>query len=117
MPPEAERIEHEREVLRILCQGTLPREFLVAARDTLRQYRFLHPVHQLLWEALQRFAGADFRHFREQLPALLTNMGFPDVDLAPFLAPLRFDEADVLSRIQQLAAQDPAAAIPPPKES
>ncbi len=80
-PNDQSLVEVERQVLRALCQGALDRR---ASLNTLRNYRWREPLHQVIFDLLINMPGADPELIREQLPARLTRRGFPDFDLAWF---------------------------------
>ncbi len=84
--PERQRIEFE--VLQAICQGALWGESEEAARELLGPYKWQDPIHSLIFKLWLSLRGASQETFREQLPAMLTRRGFPDVDLAPYFRSL-----------------------------
>ncbi len=77
--------ETEKLVLRALCHGVLQGERREQAFRILAKHRFADPQHELLFAALSTLRRADAQVIREQLPARLTSLGFPDVDLTSYL--------------------------------
>jgi hypothetical protein len=53
----------------------------------LAEYRWKHPDHQVIYEALAKIASPDFETLRRQLPAATVRMGFPDIDWQRYLPP------------------------------
>ncbi len=80
--PEQQRMEFE--VLQAICQGALLGETEEAARELIGSYKWQDPIHSLIFKSWLSLRGASQETFREQLPAMLTRRGFPDVDLAPY---------------------------------
>ena len=77
----------EIQVLQAICQGTLPGETVEAARELLGQYEWHDPIHSLIFKSWLSLPEVSPEIFREQLPAMLTRRGFPDVDLEPYFRP------------------------------
>lgn len=105
-------VELEREILRALCNGTLPSSQIDAAREALRGYAWRDEEHRVVFEALARVRNANLIPLREQLPAHATRMGFPDVDWPLYFtadsqqrAPQNFDLRESLRKLQRLVAQ------------
>ena len=102
MPTEAydeSLLEAERQVLRVLCQGSLDRR---AGLSALRSYRWREPLHQVIFDLLVDIPGADPELIREQRPAYLTRRGFPDFELAGFFQPHSLTKTDVDQLIRRL---------------
>ena len=78
--------ELEFAVLRALC--TLPGGDAVRARlaNELKGYRWEHPDHRVIYEALIETDIADAEILRRELPAAVTRMGFPDIQWERFFA-------------------------------
>lgn len=77
----------ERAVLRAICHGTREGPLRELARLRLGEYRWREPVHEVIFQSLLSLPAADPAVVREQLPALLTRRGFPDVEIADLLEP------------------------------
>lgn len=77
----------ERAVLRAICHGTREGPLRELARLKLGEYRWREPVHEVIFQSLLSLPAGDPAVIREQLPALLTRRGFPDVEIADLLEP------------------------------
>ena len=91
-------VENERQLLRALCQGAFDSR---ANLNTLRNYRWREPLHQVIFEILISMPGSNPELLREQLPAHLTRRGLPDFDLSWF-QPNALAEKDVERLIKRL---------------
>jgi hypothetical protein len=74
----------ERDILRSLCSGNIDaagwkREF---ARLATHEWR--DPEHKVVYDALGSIRSADSKTRRDELPAQVTRMGFPDVDFGKY---------------------------------
>lgn len=100
-------IDAEREILRAMCLGTPERTIRAEAIDLLANYPFADSAHQLLFDALREIRTDVPRLIREQLPAHLSNKGFPDMDVETFFEPhkLTATQAIALMRFLCGAAQ------------
>jgi hypothetical protein len=76
-----EQIRSERIVLAALCQG------VTAGPHKLRAQDFREPEHQVLFDALSRLNAQRVTITRESLLAILTRMGFPEMDVEWLFAP------------------------------
>lgn len=77
--------DYEKTLLRALCQGVLQGDRREQACRLLASHRFAEPEHGVLFAALRMLRASNASAIREQLPARLVNLGFPDFDLAPYL--------------------------------
>ena len=76
----------EFHLVQLLCQsGTAP-ELRAEVLARLRGYAFRSVEHQVLFDCLQAMPSDRAELLRELLPARLVRAGFPDFDLAPFVA-------------------------------
>ncbi len=106
--------EIEKLVLRALCHGVLQGNDLEQAFRILAEHRFADPQHELLFAALSALRRADLQTIHEQLPARLTNLGFPDVDLASYLeapAPSALETLEALRRLAGSAEQSLSSVL------
>jgi hypothetical protein len=74
----------ERDILRSLCSNNVDpanwkREF---ARLATHEWR--DPEHKVIYDALGSIRSADSKARRDELPAQVTRMGFPDVDFEKY---------------------------------
>jgi hypothetical protein len=74
----------ELAVLRGLC--FLPGGGAARAKlaNELKGYRWEHADHRVIYEALIKTNAADTETLRRELPAIVTRMGFPDIDWERF---------------------------------
>ena len=78
--PRPERVSLEGRILRLLCSDSLSREEKSRAINEVDKYAWCEPEHDVLFQAIRRIGACDGRRLREELPAQLTRMGFPDVN-------------------------------------
>lgn len=97
--PDEETLRRaERLLLSALAQGTREGSVREPARAKLAGYRWREPEHAVIFECLMALPSADPAAVREQLPALLTRRGFPDVGFADLFAPLELSR-EVFERL------------------
>jgi len=96
-----EVLNTERTVLRALCTGALRGSTRRQVLRLLEVYSFRDVIHQLIFDAVREIKTSQAGFLRQELPARLTQKGFPEVDFDQFL------EAPGLggSRILELAAR------------
>jgi hypothetical protein len=70
----------EREILRSLCSARASATARDAVLRSLAHHAWHDPEHRIVYEALTRMRGRGPAAVREELPATVTRMGFPDVD-------------------------------------
>ncbi|MFZ3216632.1 MAG: hypothetical protein WA192_11280 [Candidatus Acidiferrales bacterium] len=104
-------LDLERRILRAICGGSSPlashsqgsshpREAILAR---LRDHRWLHPEHRVVFEALSALPGRPAAELRQQLPAQATRMGFPDVDWDAYFALAATDNDSIEALVLELA--------------
>jgi len=95
-----DRLGRERLVLRALCQGTPQGPVRESGRRILAGYRWLEPLHRIIYEVLLAMPFDSPELARQQLPARLTRAGFPDVEVEGLFRPhaLSHREAEELMR-------------------
>ena len=72
-------------MLRALC--TLPgADARAKLADELRGYRWENTDHRVIYETLLQIDSADGETLRQELPAAVTRMGFPDIHWGRFFA-------------------------------
>ncbi len=103
--------ECEKLVLRALCCGLLQGDSREQAFRQLARHRFAEPEHELLFAALSTLHVSEASSIREQLPARLVNLGFPDVDLAPFLDAPAPTPAEISEALRRMAAEASGTAL------
>ena len=72
----------ERAVLCALCQQFNDQPFRARTIDVLTHFRFTLADHQCIFDALSQIPASDSRTLRQHLMNRLSNMGFPDLDIA-----------------------------------
>lgn len=77
----------ERELLRHLCTAALTGPEGEEAIRFLGTYPFQDVIHEQVFHALRELGIGRPGLVREQLPARLTQKGFPDIDFESFLVP------------------------------
>jgi hypothetical protein len=70
----------ERLVLRALCTRLVEEAEWIEIDRKLAGYCWQEPDHAVIYKAIVRARRGDPRHWRTQLPAQTTRMGFPDLD-------------------------------------
>jgi len=70
----------ERQVLGALCAGTASHDEWNKLASRLSGHRWRDPDHKVVYEALRAIKSCEPGTRREELPAQVTRMGFPDVD-------------------------------------
>ena len=79
--PSPERIvEIEVALLRSLCSESISADAWQRASRALADYEWREPDHAVVYEALARVRQRGGRHWRDELAAQSTRMGFPDLD-------------------------------------
>lgn len=79
--------ELELAVLRALCMQPGGRAASAKLAAELKEYRWEHADHRVIYEALIEINSADTETLRRQLPAATARMGFPDIDWQRYFAP------------------------------
>lgn len=74
----------EREYLRSVCSSHDPPLARGALLHLLASHIWQDPEHRVIYEALCRFGNRAASAIRQELPAIATRMGFPDVDWTPY---------------------------------
>ena len=96
----------EREILRSLCSTRHPDLLRDAMLRSLSQHVWHDPDHRVIYEALRQIPSSAPAAIRDQLPATVTRMGFPDVDLKPY-----FDASETRGAAETQDAADIEALI------
>jgi hypothetical protein len=98
----------ELALLRWLCVSAASDDSRKRALYALPGYEWHTADHAIVFDALKRVPDRDKRPLREQLPAIATRMGFPDIaweDYFVMTAPV--SEEEIPEIVRRLA--DPAA--------
>ncbi len=96
--------ELERQILSALCIGVSSPDDWNQLANQLSVHRWQDPDHKVVYEALRAVRSRDPKTRRDQLPAQVTRMGFPDVDCKPYCEPERAPETNLADLIRRLEA-------------
>lgn len=102
----------ELDVLRAMCSGTPEGTIWDKGMILLSGYSFQDVTHQLIFEILQEINTDLPNIIRQQLPARLTNKGFPAVDFENFLCPHALTASQVVDRMETLRTLSGSAEPP-----
>jgi hypothetical protein len=94
----------EEELLRALCSDGIEGRQREEALNSLRNHDFQDVLHHQAYDALRALPTHSPETLREQLPARLTQQGFPDVEFERFLRPRQGGAASVEELIERLGA-------------
>src|ERR1700733_15935744 len=75
----------ERDILRELCAGQIESKGWHSLIHRLSAYEWKDPEHKVVFDALQAIKSDDPLARRQELPAQVTRMGFPDLDCGKYL--------------------------------
>jgi hypothetical protein len=90
----------ERDILRTLCAVAIDPSRWRGLVNQLSDYEWKDPEHKVVFDALRQIKSDDAHRRRQELPAQVTRMGFPDVNWEKYL------DADVLPNVQIQALID-----------
>jgi len=93
----------ERHIVQAFCVGEYPPDDWDILASQLAEYRWLDPDHKVVFEALRAIKSRDPKTRRDELPAQVTRMGFPDVDWKAYFEPhqeLAPDLGDLIRRLK-----------------
>lgn len=96
------RLDAERRVLQVLCQGTPQGPVVDQARASLGGYRWSDPVHQVIFEIVLGLPPDATQAIRDLLPARLTRRGFPDFAIDDLFRPHGLTKAEAVRLIEFL---------------
>ena len=100
-----EILEAEETILRSLIPQSLASSQRKELACILAGYKWEAGEHQTLFEVLVQSRIASAEQLREQLPAILTRRGFPDLDLTGYFATEAPTAAEALRMARALAAR------------
>ena len=75
----------KRDLLRELCAGQIESRQWHSIVNRLFAYEWKDPEHKVVFDAWQAIKSDDALTRRQELPAQVTRMGFPDVDWGKYL--------------------------------
>ena len=94
----------ELALLRWLCFSAALDDDRSRALSVLQRYKWRDEDHAIVFDALQRVPSRDKRPVREQLPAIATRMGFPDIAWEDyFVASAPISEEEIFEILRKLA--------------
>ncbi len=94
----------ERQVLRAFCAGTGTPDDWNQLPGRLTDYRWQDPDHKVVYDALRAIRTCDPKVRRDELPAQITRMGFPDLDLSLYFGSGESSVAEIEGLIGRLKA-------------
>jgi hypothetical protein len=94
----------ERQILRVLCGGTGTLDDWNQLSSRLSDHRWQDPDHKVVYGALRAIKTCEPRTRREELPAQVTRMGFPDLDLSLYFGGEESSVAEIEGIIGRLKA-------------
>ncbi|MGB0036696.1 MAG: hypothetical protein WBP79_14590 [Candidatus Acidiferrales bacterium] len=98
-------VELERGLVRALCSNPNAAVLWEIAAQRLNNYVWIDADSRVVFHALQKSREHTPAALRAQLRALVTRMGFPDVDWDLFLGPCELREAEVGAMVDALISQ------------
>ena len=96
-------IDAERRLLQALCQDSCEASARNLARSALADYRWCEPVHEIIFRFVVKQTEPAVILLRDQLPALLTRKGFPDVEWEEFFRAASISETKLADLIRKLS--------------
>lgn len=104
--PENHSVERisslERRILQALCTLEILPQGWDRLAGSLSEYSWREPDHQVIYDALRGIRSHDATTRRDQLPAQVTRMGFPDVDWSLYFASEEMTEREIEELMRQL---------------
>jgi len=94
----------ERQVLRSLCAGIGTPKNWTRLASHLSGYQWRVPDHRVVYEALRAIKSCEPATRRDELPAQVTRMGFPDLDFSIYFDGEEFSAAEIEGIIGRLKA-------------
>src|SRR5215472_3321010 len=91
----AGRLLLETSTLRFLCSVLIEGGTRGEICRSLDPSVFQDPLRRVVFEEIRALGTIDSPRLRELLPSRVTNRGFPDFDLKPFLAPQEISEKEI----------------------
>lgn len=95
----------ESKVLAALLQGFADGPLDDSLKQSLASYHWREPNHQAIFSALARCPSSDPSMIAAEIPARLTRLGFPDVDLSFLEEPHNLSRRDALNLVSELMAE------------
>jgi hypothetical protein len=92
----------ERDVLRSLCSGAIDSADWKRILARLGAHEWRDPEHKVIFDALGSIRSNDSKTRRDELPAQVTRMGFPDVDFGKYFDADRLPNAPLDQLIDRL---------------
>jgi hypothetical protein len=97
--------ELERQLLRALCNGLSSHDDWNQVASQLSSHLWREPDHKVVYEALRAIKSNDPKTRRDELPAQVTRMGFPDLDCSVYFAGEESSTFEVDGLMRQLNAR------------
>jgi hypothetical protein len=97
----------ERRILQALCALEITPQNWDRFAASLSDYSWREPDHRVVYDALRGIRSHDASTRRDQLPAQVTRMGFPDVDWSLYIGSGEMAEAEIEELIRRLKVETP----------
>ncbi len=92
----------ERQILRALCAGVSNAADWDQLASELRVHHWQDPDHKVVYQALRAIKSRDPKTLREELPAQVTRMGFPDMDWSLYFDAIELPTPEIEGLIRRL---------------
>lgn len=92
----------ERQLLGALCAGVGDAADWDRFAGELSAHHWQDPDHKVVYQALRAIKSRDAKTRRDELPAQVTRMGFPDVDWNLYFEREEFSAPEIEKLIRQL---------------
>ncbi len=92
----------ERQILGALCAGVSNAVDWDQLASELSAHHWQDPDHKVVYQALRAIKSRDAKTRRDELPAQVTRMGFPDVDWNLYFEREEFSAPEIEKLIRQL---------------
>jgi hypothetical protein len=92
----------ERQILGALCVGVSNAADWDRLAGELSIHHWQDPDHEVVYQALRAIKSRDPKARRDELPAQVTRMGFPDVDWSLYFEGEELSVAEIEESISQL---------------
>jgi hypothetical protein len=92
----------ERQILRALCAGGSDASDWDRLASALSAHHWQDPDHKVVYQALRAIKSRDPKTRRDELPAQVTRMGFPDVNWSLYFEGEELSVAEIVELITQL---------------
>jgi hypothetical protein len=92
----------ERRILQALCGLEIAPQNWDRLAGSISEYSWREPDHRVVYDALRGIRTQDSTTRRDQLPAQVTRMGFPDVDWSLYFGSEEMPDCEIEELIRRL---------------